>query len=92
MYLEKFLEKIGITQVGHYTKSNSYVIDLYEYSPVVDQEFKDKFYLEGHMNPAGYRLAGVMISSYIDYIIRNDFQSFKQVGFIGTQYYKKELE
>jgi hypothetical protein len=28
MYLEKFLEKIGITQVGHYTKSNSYVIDL----------------------------------------------------------------
>jgi hypothetical protein len=28
MYLEKFLEKIGITQVGHYTKSNSYIIDL----------------------------------------------------------------
>jgi hypothetical protein len=28
MYLEKFLEKIGINQVGHYTKSNSYVIDL----------------------------------------------------------------
>ena len=28
MYLEKFLEKIGITQVGHYTKSNSYVIDI----------------------------------------------------------------
>lgn len=71
---------------------NSYVIDLYEYSPVVDQEFKDKFYLEGHMNPAGYRFAGVMISSYIDYIIRSDFKAFKQVGFIGTKYYKKELE
>lgn len=28
MYLEKFLDKIGIKQVGHYTKSNSYVIDL----------------------------------------------------------------
>ncbi len=28
MYLEKFLEKIGISQVGHYTKSNSYVIDI----------------------------------------------------------------
>lgn len=69
--------------------NNSYVIDLYEYAPIVDQEFKDKFYLEGHMNPAGYRLAGVMISSYIDYIIRSDFKSFKQVGFIGTKYYKK---
>ena len=72
--------------------NNSYVIDLYEYSPVIDQEFKDKFYLEGHMNPAGYRFAGVMISSYIDYIIRSDFKAFTQVGFIGTKYYKKELE
>ena len=71
---------------------NSYVIDLYEYAPVVDQEFKDKFYLEGHMNPAGYRLAGILISSYIDYIIRSDFKAFKQVGFIGTNYYKKELK
>lgn len=28
MYLEKFLEKIGISQTGHYTKSNSYIIDI----------------------------------------------------------------
>lgn len=28
MYLEKFLQRIGITQVGHYTKSNTYVIDI----------------------------------------------------------------
>ena len=28
MFLEKFLKEIGITQVGHYTKSNSYVIDI----------------------------------------------------------------
>jgi hypothetical protein len=28
MYLEKFLTKIGVTQKGHYTKSNSYVIDI----------------------------------------------------------------
>ena len=72
--------------------SNSYVIDLYQYAPVYDKEFKDKFYLEGHMNPAGYRLTGILISSYIDYIIRSDFKAFKQVGFIGTKYYKKELE
>ena len=28
MFLEKFLNEIGISQVGHYTKSNSYVIDI----------------------------------------------------------------
>ena len=28
MYLKKFLEQLGITQVGHYTKSNSYIIDI----------------------------------------------------------------
>lgn len=28
MYLEKFLEKLGITQVGHYTKTNTYIIDI----------------------------------------------------------------
>lgn len=28
MYLEKFLKDIGITQIGHYTKSNSYIIDI----------------------------------------------------------------
>ena len=28
MYLEKFLSGIGIDQVGHYTKSNAYVIDI----------------------------------------------------------------
>ncbi len=72
--------------------SNSYVIDLYQYAPVYDKEFKEKFYLEGHMNPAGYRLTAVMISSYIDYIIRSDFKAFIQVGFIGTNYYKKEFE
>jgi hypothetical protein len=28
MYLEKFLSSIGIDQVGHYTKSNVYIIDI----------------------------------------------------------------
>lgn len=71
--------------------SNSYVIDLFKYAPIYDAEFKTKFFLEGHMNPAGYRLTAIFIASYIDYIIRSDFNAFKQVGFIGTKYYKKEL-
>jgi hypothetical protein len=28
MYLEKFLEQLGIDQVGHYTKTNTYIIDI----------------------------------------------------------------
>jgi hypothetical protein len=72
--------------------SNSYVIDLFQYAPIYDANFKEKFYLEDHMNPAGYRLTGIMIASYIDYIIRSDFKAFKQVGFIGCKEYKKELE
>lgn len=72
--------------------SNSYVIDLFKYAPIYDANFKEKFYLEGHLNPAGYRFSAVIISSYIDYIIKTNFKAFKQVGFIGTKYYKKSLE
>ena len=28
MFLEKFLKELGITETGHYTKSNAYVIDI----------------------------------------------------------------
>ena len=70
----------------------SYIIDLYEYAPIYDQAFKEKFYLEGHMNPAGYYLTAVMISSYIDYLVRKDFHAFTQVGFIGTNEYRYDLD
>ena len=71
---------------------NCYVIDLREYAPVCDQDFKDKFFLGGHMNPMGYRLTALMVESYIDYIIRNNFDDFKQVGFIGTPDYNENVK
>lgn len=61
---------------------NTYIIDLEKYAPVYDKEFKRNFYLEGHLNPAGYLLTGKMISSYIDWIIRNNPEDFKKVGLI----------
>ena len=70
----------------------SYVIDLFTYAPLYDEDFKKKFFLENHMNPAGYYLTAVMISSYIDFIIRRNFDEFKQVGFIGTEEYRYELD
>ena len=62
---------------------NTYVIDFRKYAPKYDEEFKKYFYLEGHMNAAGYLLTAKMVASYIDYIIRNNPDDFREVGFIG---------
>ncbi|MBE6688605.1 MAG: SGNH/GDSL hydrolase family protein [Ruminococcaceae bacterium] len=66
--------------------SNTYVLDIREYAPVYDEEFRKNFYLGGHMTPTGYIFTAKMVVSYIDYIIRHNMQDFKQVGFIGTPY------
>ena len=66
---------------------NTYVIDLFEYGPKYDNEFKKNFYLGGHLNPCGYKLTARMVMAYIDYIIRHNMQDFKQIGFMGTPFY-----
>ena len=65
---------------------NAYVLDFRKYAPVYDGEFRKRFFLGGHMAPTGYYLTAKMVVSYIDYIIRHNYQDFKQVGFIGTPY------
>ena len=61
----------------------TYVIDLFKYAPVYDEEFMRHFYLGNHLNAAGYVLTAKMVMSYIDYIIRSAPEDFTQVGFIG---------
>lgn len=68
----------------HY--DNTYVIDLFKYSPLHDDEFKKRYYLYNHLNPMGYIYTANQIMSYIDYIIRHDYESFSKVGFIGTKW------
>ncbi len=63
---------------------NTYALDLYEYAPVYDVDFREKFYMLGHLNPMGYVFTAHMVASYIDYIIRHNLDDFKEVGFIGT--------
>ncbi len=63
---------------------NTYVIDFTEYAPEYNEEFKKRFYLNGHLNPMGYLFTAKMYASYIDYIIRHNWDDFKEVGFIGT--------
>ena len=62
-----------------------YVIDLFTYGPVYDEEFKRNFYLHGHMNPQGYYLTAKMIASYIDYIVRAHPQDFERIAFLPAQ-------
>ena len=63
---------------------NSYVIDLCKYGPLYGEEFRERFYLHGHMTPDGYIFTAELIDSYIDYIVRHNPQDFKQVGFINS--------
>ncbi len=63
---------------------NTYVLDFYRYAPVYDETFRENFFLNLHMNPAGYLLTAKMVASYIDYIIRNNPRDFYTAGLIGT--------
>lgn len=49
-----------------------------------NEEFKENYFLHGHMNPSGYILTAQLIDSYIDYIIRHNPDDFRNAGFIGT--------
>lgn len=65
---------------------NTYVIDLREFAPCYDENFKKKFYKHGHMNPMGYLFTGRLVTSYIDYIIRHNPENFISLGTVGTDF------
>ena len=65
---------------------DTYVIDLRTYGPDFDGNFIKKFYLAGHLNPAGYLFVGRMVVSYIDYIVRHNLEDFREVGLNGIEY------
>ena len=64
------------------TVENAYLIDLNRYAPAFDEEFRDKFFLNGHMNPMGYAFFAKIIISYVDYIIRHNTKDFDHLGFV----------
>lgn len=70
---------------------NVYVLDFRTYAPVYDEDCRRCFWLNGHLNPAGYLLTAKMTASYIDYIIRSEPEAFGEVALIGTgiRNYKK---
>ena len=67
--------------------TNTYVVDLREYGPIYDEQFRTMFYGKyGHMNPSGYLVTARLINAYIDYIIRHNFVDFREVGLMGFDY------
>lgn len=65
--------------------NRAYVLDLNKYAVVYDSEFKDKFFMHGHMDAVGYALTAKMVASYIDYIIRHNLDDFKTIGSVNTE-------
>ena len=61
---------------------NCYVIDLYKYGPVYDEEFGENLWMFGHLNPMGYIVTARLVDSYIDYIVRHNPKDFETIGFV----------
>lgn len=61
----------------------TYVLDLYKYAPPYDEEFKKRFFMNGHMNPQGYAFTARLLTAYLDYIIRHNPRDFDQYGVLG---------
>lgn len=58
-----------------------YLVDLanYHWTP-------NGLALNDHLSPAGYQWAAWEINTYIDWIIRNNMDDFKDIAFVGTDY------
>ncbi len=69
--------------------SRTYVLDFRTYAPVIDAEYKERFYMDGHLTPAGYLFSAKMICSYMDFIVRHEYDKFKQVGFTHSPIFNK---
>lgn len=72
-----------IRSLPNYFKS-LYVIDLRKYACEYGEEFSKKYRLGGHLSPLGYKYTADIMATYIDYIINNNVDDFKGIGFVGT--------
>lgn len=62
-----------------------YVMDFCRYAPKQDEAYRERFYMYGHLNAAGYVLTAKMVMSYMDYLIRHNLRDFDLVGYIGRE-------
>lgn len=66
---------------------NVYILDIQKYGPdYEDNNFKERYYVGGHLNAMGYQFTALMFMTYINWIIEHNPKDFRQAGFIGTQW------
>lgn len=63
-----------------------YLIDLARYSVSFSGTWSDRYRLGGHKNAAGYQYMAYVMNTYIDWIIRNNWEDFKDIALVGTEY------
>lgn len=63
-----------------------YVLDLYNFAPIFGGEWAVRYNNKFHLCAPGYLYLAFLISSYIDWIVRDKIQEFKEVGLYGTTY------
>lgn len=67
----------------YYGKPTIWLIDLETYNPI-NPEIQDNCNLNGHLSAFGYLYSAYQISSYIDWVIRNNIDAFRGTSLIGT--------
>ena len=67
-----------------YSLFNVYLIDLFTYLP--SGYNVDGYMLNGHLSTMGYAYTAYVINTYIDWIIRNNGNAFRDTALIGTGY------
>ena len=70
--------------VNHF--DNCYYLDLFTYDVAYDATFQQTYFNGFHENALGYLRTAWVISSYVDWYIRHNYEEFREVGFIGTDY------
>ena len=63
-----------------------YVIDMFKDAPVYDKDFREKYYLNGHMSPAGYLWTAMYLNEAIGKIIEDNPQDFRDIALVGTHW------
>ena len=68
---------------------NCYILDMNTYYVKKDEvsDWNIRYKLGGHLNAMGYKEYANVVITYIDWIIRNNYEDFKDVQFIGTDLY-----
>ena len=66
---------------------NCYVLDFFTFDVLHDEEFQKKFYNGFHDNVLGYQRKAYLIISYVDWIINNNYEEFREIPFIGSSKY-----